>query len=251
MSDVTGGGKKVLIITGTTDIGRPEDSNDSSHEELFELTLPSKQKYAKKRGYDLLIMRSFGDSYPYGLTKNDTAWPHNEHIGFLRAITAFEMLFIYETVFWIDSDSIITNHDYDLNTFGVNPEKTLYSSYDWEWKNSFSTGNFILHRTPVWKELFRLFLQLASQNFSKHSAQEQATLNFIHKHTEMSKTIQILEHKYLNAVPKVLEKTNTWTSSKRSNINWPWDKNCFLAHIGGLTNNERIEIIKNNFSQYI
>ena len=49
MSDVTGGGKKVLIITGTTDIGRPEDSNDSSHEELFELTLPSKQKYAKKK----------------------------------------------------------------------------------------------------------------------------------------------------------------------------------------------------------
>ena len=108
MSDVTGGGKKVLIITGTTDIGRPEDSNDSSHEELFELTLPSKQKYAKKRGYDLLIMRSFGDSYPYGLTKNDTAWPYNEHIGFLRAITAFEMLFIEETIYNFFNDKRVS-----------------------------------------------------------------------------------------------------------------------------------------------
>lgn len=251
MSNEFYGGKKVLLITGTTDIIRPQGSNDATHEELFELTLPSKQRYAKKHGYDLLTMRSFGDSSPYGFTEDNVPFPYNKQIGFLRAVVAFEMLFTYETVFWIDSDSIITNYNYDLTTFGINSDKTLYASYDWEWKNSFSTGNFILHRTPMWKELFQLFLSLGSNQFLKHPAQEQATLNFIHKQTNMSKTIQVLEHKYLNAVPTELESTKTWITSNRPKINWPWDKNCFLAHIGGLTNNERIEIIKNNFSQYI
>lgn len=252
MTNIIGGGKKVLIITGYTDIAR--DYNDASHEELFELTLPSKQKYAKKQGYDLLTMRSFGDGSPYGLTKNYSPTISNlyrEHIGFLRAIIAFEMLFIYETVFWIDADSIITNHDYDLNSFGVNAKKTLYASYDWEWKNSFSAGNFILHRTPVWREFFGLFLNLAIHQFKDHPAQEQATLNFIHKNTNMSETIQVLDHKYLGAVPKELENTNTWISSKRPKINWPWDKTCFLSHVAGLPNNERIKVIKNNFSEYI
>lgn len=248
MPDNICGGKKVLIITGYADISKSKNSNDESHEELFELTLPSKQKYAKKHGYDLLTMRSFGDSYPYGLVKNDTPWPYNEYIGFLRAITAFEMLFIYETVFWIDSDSIITNHDYDLNTFGINSKKTFYASYDWLWKTSFSTGNFIVHRTPMWREFFQLFLTF-SQNFKNDPCQEQATLNFIHKNTKMSELIQVLDHKYLGGVPKELENTNSWHDRPR--INWPWDESCFLAHFTGLPNNERIRIIKNNFSQYI
>jgi len=249
MTNITGGGKKVLIITGYKNTTGANNSNDVSHEEMFELTLPSKQKYAKKHGYDLLTMRSFGDSFPYGF-KNDTT-EMSRYIGFLRAVVAFEMLFTYETVFWIDADSIITNNDYDLNTFGVNSKKTFYASYDWEWKNSFSTGNFILHRTPLWRDFFELFLKLATENFSNHSAQEQATLNFMHRNTKMSETIQVLEHKYLGGVPKVLENTNSWISSSRAKINWPWDESCFLAHFTGLTNNERIETIKNNFSQYI
>lgn len=238
MSKIFYGGKKVLLITGTTNILGNEKA-----EELFDLTLPSKERYAKKHGYDLLAMRSFGDGNPYGF--RDT------HVGFLRAVVAFEMLFTYETVFWIDADSLITNHDYDLKTFGINSQKTLYASYDWEWKNSFSAGNFILHRTSQWKDLFQLFLKLGTQNFIEDSAQEQTTLNVIHKHTSMSETFQILDHKYLGAIPKILENTETWIESKRPKINWPWDESCFLAHFGGLTNNKRIELIKNNFHEYI
>lgn len=248
MSNEFYGGKKVLLITGTTDIITPKDSDDATQEELFELTLPSKQRYAKKHGYDLLTMRSFGDSSPYGFTENNVPFPQNKQIGFLRAVVVFEMLFSYETVFWIDSDSLITNYDYDLTTFGVNSEKSFYASYDWEWKNSFSTGNFILHRTLQWKELFRSFLGLGTTKFLNHLLQEQITLNYINNNI-MPKTFKILEHKYLNAVPKEIENTKTWEN--RPKINWPWDKSCFLAHFTGITNNERIEIIKNNFSQYI
>ena len=250
MENIICGGKKVLLITGTTDIITPKDSDDATQEELFELTLPSKERYAKKHGYDLLVMRSFGDSSPYGFVKHNVPFPQNNQIGFLRAIVAFEMLFSYETVFWIDSDSLITNYDYDLNTFGVNSEKSFYASYDWEWKNSFSTGNFILHRTPQpqWRQLFQLFLHLGTTKFLDHLLQEQITLNYINNNI-MPQSFQILEHKYLNAVPKEIENTKTWKDRRK--INWPWDRSCFLAHFTGLTNTERIELIKNNFSQYI
>ena len=50
---------RVLLITGTTDIVR--NPEDLSMTEVFDLTLPSKQRYAKKHGYDLLSLRSFGE----------------------------------------------------------------------------------------------------------------------------------------------------------------------------------------------
>ena len=53
--------KRVLILTGTTDICTNAPANDEKREELFSLTLPSKQRYAMKYGYDLLTMRSFGN----------------------------------------------------------------------------------------------------------------------------------------------------------------------------------------------
>lgn len=53
--------KRTLIITGTTDFGRNPDSTDNTMEEVFDLTLPSKEKYAQKHGYDFLAMRSFGN----------------------------------------------------------------------------------------------------------------------------------------------------------------------------------------------
>lgn len=193
-------------------------------------------------------MRSFGDASPYGLSENDISKASNKYTGFLRAIVAFEMLFAYETVFWIDADSIITNYDYELSTFGINSKKTFYASYDWLWKTSFSTGNFIVHRTPMWREFFQFFMMI-KQNFKNHSCEEQATLNFIYDRTKMSETMQVLDHKYLGGVPKELENTNSWHDRPR--INWPWDESCFLAHFTGLPNNERIGIIKNNFFQYI
>ena len=40
--------KRVLVLTGTTDILRQPNETDNTMEEVFDLTLPSKQIYVKK-----------------------------------------------------------------------------------------------------------------------------------------------------------------------------------------------------------
>ena len=132
--------KRVLLLTGTTDILRSPNETDNTMEEVFDLTLPSKQRYAKKYGYDLLSLRSFG-SDKQNIFKD-------KHLGFLRALRAFEMLEHYNIVMWIDADSIITNDNFSINDFQIDENHSFYAS--WDWNNvghSFSTGNFIIHKT--------------------------------------------------------------------------------------------------------
>ena len=142
---------RVLLITGTTDIVR--NPEDLSMTEVFDLTLPSKQRYAKKHGYDLLSLRSFGED------KNKVFG--SKKIGFLRVVCCFEMLQYYDTVMWIDADAIITNHNYKIEDF-INGDPTLTVSWDWDGKNTFSTGNFILRNTEKTKELFNMFLRVGT-----------------------------------------------------------------------------------------
>ena len=76
--------KRVLVLTGTTDILRQPNETDCTMEEVFDLTLPSKQRYVKKHGYDLLSLRSFGKDKQNRFTEFD--------LGFLRVLRTFEML---------------------------------------------------------------------------------------------------------------------------------------------------------------
>ena len=101
--------KRVLVLTGTTDILRQPNETDNTMEEVFDLTLPSKQRYVKKYGYDLLSLRSFGKDRQNRFTESD--------IGFLRVLRAFELLENYDIVMWIDADSIITNHNFSIDDF--------------------------------------------------------------------------------------------------------------------------------------
>jgi hypothetical protein len=58
--------KRVLLLTGTTDEGKGvwnhfTSKEDNDMQEVFDLTLPSKHRYVKKHGYDLLSLQSFGE----------------------------------------------------------------------------------------------------------------------------------------------------------------------------------------------
>jgi hypothetical protein len=76
--------KRTLIITGYTDSVRSIDSTDNTMEEVFDITLPSKIKYAKKHGYDFLAMQSFGSDKSGNYKDTD--------IGFLRALRTVRIL---------------------------------------------------------------------------------------------------------------------------------------------------------------
>ena len=234
--------KRVLILTGTTDMFRSPNETDNTMEEVFDLTLPSKQRYAKKYGYDLLSLRSFG-SDKRNIFKDN-------HIGFLRALRAFEMLDYYDTVMWIDADSIITNYNFSINDFQIDETHSFYAS--WDWNNighSFSTGNFITHKTENTNNLINSFLTKGKQVADSNTwGEEQIRLNFLYNSTHKN-DIKILEHKFLHTIPNRKMFRGIWDG--RPETKFPWAEDSFLVHIGGIPNKNRIEVAQTSFKEYL
>jgi len=233
--------KRVLLLTGTTDMLRSPNETDNTMEEVFDLTLPSKQRYAKKYGYDLLSLRSFG-SDKHNIFK-DT------HIGFLRTLRAFEMLYNYDTVMWIDADSIITNYNFSVDDFQIDENHSFYAS--WDWNNigySFSTGNFIIHKTKNTNNFFNSFLSTGKQVVDSNTGgEEQTTLNSLYN--THKNDIKILEHKFLGSIPSKNMFMGIWDGRPETKV--PWSEESFLVHLTGITNKNRIEVAKTTFKDYL
>jgi hypothetical protein len=219
---------KTLLLTGSEESMLP----------VLDLTVQSKQLYCATHNYDFMSLRSF----PADLECNFDS----HHIGFLRAVFAFKMLRFYDNVMWLDADSIITNFKYKIEDF-IGSGKTFIASYDWMHYNSFSTGNFIIRKTPDTQKLFNRFLHVSKYHLTNIMA-EQATLNQIyHEAAETRNMFYILPHKYLNSVPAFLVHTNTWRNdNNRSGIIQPWTPDSFLAHFTGTSTAERVELLKSN-----
>ena len=219
-----------LILTGS----------DKTMHELLDLTIPSKQKYASKHGYDFMSLRSFPPDKQCGFEER--------HIGFLRAAITFKMLRFYDNVMWIDGDSVVTNFDYKIEDF-LKPEACFTASYDWFCYTSFSAGNFIVQKTKDIENFFNIFLKVSKQRIDADD-QEQGTLNIMHMGIPSIKHLfNILPHKFLGGVPSFIVDTKSWKDRNNfrvGNVIQPWNKECFLAHLTGISNADRIDIIKNN-----
>lgn len=221
--------KRVLVITGTTDILRSESETDATMEEVFDLTLPSKQRYVKKHGYDLMALRSFGAD-----TRNIFS---NTHIGHLRFIRSIEMINFYDAVMWIDADSLITNLNYKLEDF-MDETTTFVASYDWMHTRTFSTGNFIIQKNNI-NKLYTTFYDVG-QKFNT----EQETLNHIYFMLRNQNThlMKVLDHKYLGSTPTKQQYAAGWED--RAEPIGPWSEDSFLVHLTGATNTNRIRLLK-------
>lgn len=239
--------KRVLLLTGTSDVLKETHYKDDNRmEEVFDLTFPSKQKYVQKYGYDLMSMRSFGPDV------NNSIFKESEYgfIGFMRVLRAFEMLQYYDYVMWIDADSIITNYDYSINDFQLEDKYCFYASWDWPHRFSFSTGNFIVHKGQYFNDFLKTFLMVGKHiQDSKIGGWEQTTLNMIYKDTPFREVIKILEHKFLGAVPDKTLVGQVWDG--RPDPVSPWTKDSFIAHLTGMTNKDRIYVLKNSFNNYL
>jgi len=234
--------KKVLVLTGTTDILRQPNETDNTMEEVFDLTLPSKVRYANKHGYDLVSLRSFGSD------KNNLF--EDRKLGFLRELRTFEMLEHYDIVMWIDADSVITNDIFTVNDFQLDTDHCFYASWDWTGKLTFSTGNFIIQRTDSTNEMFDAFLKVGKYVIDTNQwGEELTTMNLIYRQTNLGKHIKILEHKFLGAIPSRKMYRGIWDG--RPEPQYPWSEDCFLCHITGVPNKNRIEVLKTTFEKYL
>lgn len=219
---------KTLILTGS----------DERMLNVLDLTLPSKQEYCKKHNYDLLSLRSF-----HADTEDIQNNFNSYNIGFLRVLIAFKQLRYYDNVMWIDADSIITNMEYKIEDFILN-DACFIASYDWMHFNSFSTGNFIIRKTSNMQSLIDKFISV-SQNRLSDVMQEQGALNQIYTESnEYKEMFNILPHKFLGGVPNIVYDTASW--SGRWPLIDPWTPDFFLAHLTGMTAEERVEILSNN-----
>ena len=234
---------RTLVITGC----------ESSMWNVLDLTLNSKYKWCQKHGYDILVKRTWPAKPSLGYVEDNKTL---NYLGCLRVVACFEQLRYYDNVMWLDGDSIITNQNYKIEDF-INNECCFFASYNWPNPEApggaFTTGNFIIkqsNKADV-ELLYNLFLKV-SKNFLSHILQELITLNTIYSNSDYSRMFKILPHKYLNACPELLRKTNTWSSDiNRGKIFGPWNPECFLAHLTGCTSDERIEMLKTHFNSYL
>jgi hypothetical protein len=239
--------KKVLILTGSTDIYRDKNSTDLCAQEVLELTIKSKYEYTKKHNYDFMVLKNFGVD-PLNIIKPD-------QIGYMRFFRSLEMLKIYDVVMWVDGDSIITNPEISINDFMLDDQHTLYASWDWMhntvYKNqngyvhAFSTGNFILKRTQFLDQLVDTFYQNV-----KSFPEEQWLLNYAREYSSLKDTIKILNHNFLNGVPLEIENYEVWKKSNNKLYD-PWKPEYFLAHFTGVSNKYRVDLMKEKFGQYL
>lgn len=234
--------KNVLVLTGYTDTIREKDSTDSYMKEVFDVTLPSKMKYATHNNYDFMAIRNFRTD-PRGM------FPDNK-IGQLRFIRTIEMLHFYDAVMWIDADSIITNNSYKLEDF-MDSSTTFVASYDWmitaatqSRYHSFSTGNFIVQKTPELHSLIQLFY-----TYGPKFGSEQEVLNFMYLNS-LHKGMKSLEHRFLNSAPSNQMLGNIWPKDRPS-ILGHWTDKSFLVHLTGLSNSDRLKVAKEHFGNFL
>lgn len=234
--------KRVLLLTGTTDRLRQANETDNTMEEVFDMTLPSKQRYVKRHGYDLLSLRSFGTD------KNNRF--SDDELGYLRMLRSFEMLEYYDIVMWIDADSIITNDQFSVNDFYIDNDHSFYASWDWTGKRTFSTGNFIIQNTKNTNRLYEEFLKVSKYVQNNNLwGWEQTTMNIIYNTTALREDIKILDHKFLGSIPSKELFGGIWDG--RPDPPQPWTKDSFLCHITGVPNRNRIDVLNNSFNEYI
>lgn len=233
---------RVLIVTGTTDILRSDIETDARMQEVFDMTLQSKIRYSKSHQYDLITLRSLGS--------DPTGTFGEKDLGFLRVIRCFQYLNFYECIMWIDADALITNYNYRIEDFELENEVCLYTSWDWNGRNSLNSGNFIIKKNNHINDFINAFMAIGKQVMERNIwGGEQTTFNHMKSLPEFKNNIKILEHKYLNSAPSREMYSKAWEG--RNDIPYPWSKDSFLVHLTGVSNNDRLRILKENFKEYI
>jgi hypothetical protein len=207
--------KRILIVTGATEIF-PE-KGDTGIMSVLDASMKSKQKYAQKHNYDLICMRSFGSDISGRYKDTD--------IGF----------------------------SYKIEDFELTDQHVFYASPDWNNNNTFNTGNFIIKKTENLKYFKEAFLA-ASKNFQN----EQDTINFLFYSTQLKLLMKMIHHRYLNsaldnklAIPLLEPSDQVGWSRSRPNVVNPWNKDCFLIHLTGMSNVNRMNITNKIFQEYL
>lgn len=223
--------QKVLVVTG---YGNQKDIDDWHL--VSNLTFNSKNKWCQKHGYDILHVNFFED------VRQKT-----EHLGFLRVIKAIDLLQNnYDVVLWLDGDTLVTNQEMTIDNILQEKQHTLYFSYDWI-PNSFQVSSFAVRNTP--------FANTVKEYLYDHFEveNEQLVLNTAYsQNRDFRREIKVLPHNFLNAMAKEVMETQWWLPPRNPIPEASqWREGCFLAHFGGISNVDRVSLMKKYYKEFI
>jgi hypothetical protein len=221
---------KVLVISGYHDY-----ESDELYKKVFNMTLKSKIDYCDKHNYDFLTIRKFPCD--------------SKDIGKMRLIYCLDLAQRWETVVWVDADSIITNNSISIEEMGLG-DSCFYASPDYgQWALSggyVNTGNFIVKNTSQLQEFSAAFIKAVNQ-FDN----EQTIINHLLRSRGGSNHIQILENKYLGSQPRCVNDVRSILYGVPVDNPRPWINSDLMAHLAGLPNDARVNILNNHFSSYL
>lgn len=230
--------KRILLVTGygKQSLDAYYSSGDLTIKEISDMTLPSKQRYVNKHGYDLLTIRDFGEDKEKNFEESN--------MGFLRVSRSADMLKYYDIVLWLDADSIITNHEIKIENFPIEENITFYASYDWNGRYSISAGNFLFVKNHYTDNFLNAIYSLNGK-----LPNEQVAMNYLYFNTPLKNIMKILDHDYLNAAPSKEMYAEQWAT--RPDIPYHWNTNSFICHLTGASNIHRKRILNTYFKNYL
>lgn len=211
---------KTLVLTGA----------DANMAEIHAITVEGKRRWAAAAGYDFHELRQWNSDSPIVWQK--MAWVQRG----LRD---------YDTVIWLDADALLTNLDARLEDFMPDAQAAMFISADWgdcaerDRPFHFNTGNFVTRRIPeVTEVLFAEMWELGRAKWWDRWGYEQSTLQEIKRtRSILGELIHVLPGRALNAVPRAAQ--------PGANNNNPWAPGDFLAHLTGISNVRRLELLRN------
>ena len=210
---------ETLVLTGANETMR----------EIHEITAPGKRDWAKKWGYDFVEITDW--------MRPEISPPVWQEMNFIAGL-----LHRYQRVVWLDADAMITNLEISAEMATANERAVHFVSRDWHTTTPelapayFNTGNMVLVRRPGWMELLGEMFRIGRERWWDRFGYEQSSLQEIKLGGgPLSDLICVLPGCMLNAVPRLVQadvsKENEWE---------PW---CFLAHVTGVSNAERLAIL--------
>ena len=197
--------------------------NSAQYAGLAEITLPNKQAYCMRNGYELISTFDAGNAFD----------------GWDRVRLVAEVLPQFDAVAWIDCDAVITNHDVAIESI-VGWEKrsigpSFFMSYDVNGPNS---GTFIARNTPIARQFFHALLKAGRPLVGSHHWQEQeAMIRFL--------ASPPYAHGFVGWVdPSVM---NAYVHAEHG---WPedfvgaWNDKSWIMHMAGLALWRKIELAR-------
>lgn len=214
---------------------------------IHDLSVISKRYWAGLHGYDFLDIRQW-DEYP------EVVWQ--------KMSVIYRNIDHYDCIVWLDADAVITNQNITVHHLitevnhleedtASNNNPCMFISKDWgsmspeEYPYRFNTGNFVIlknnHNLNNLRKVFQLLWETGHKKWWNKWGFEQSTLEDIKRNNIIGNSIKILKGSVLNAVPHFAH----------HNTENPWEPSCFLAHLSGVSNDRRFQILNNELKDYV